>query len=146
MGTLASELAPVAAASARAVAALPDGTWTFDLAPIASAWLDPFGSEYDAYQIIQGMSGLMSVTGDCASAPLRVGAPIADTVGGFAAAFAISSALVRRSRTGEGAFLDVSMLEATLTDAAGEVRTRPRAASTSSAHPPRTTCTGRRST
>lgn len=66
-------------------------------------------------QIIQGMSGLMSVTGDCASAPLRVGAPIADTVGGFAAAFAVSSALVRRGRTGEGAFLDVSMLEATLT-------------------------------
>lgn len=66
-------------------------------------------------QIIQGMSGLMSVTGDEDSAPLRVGAPIADTIGGFAAAFAISSALVRRARTGEGAFLDVSMLEATLT-------------------------------
>ncbi|MGD6980899.1 MULTISPECIES: CaiB/BaiF CoA transferase family protein [Citricoccus] len=66
-------------------------------------------------QIIQGMSGLMSVTGDGESAPLRVGAPIADTVGGFAAAFAISSALVRRERSGEGAFLDVSMLEATLT-------------------------------
>ena len=66
-------------------------------------------------QIIQGMSGLMSVTGDNETAPLRVGAPISDTVGGFAAAFAISSALVRRNRTGEGAYLDVSMLEATLT-------------------------------
>lgn len=66
-------------------------------------------------QIIQGMSGLMSVTGDSETAPLRMGAPIADTVGGFAAAFAVSSALVRRGRTGEGAFLDVSMLEATLT-------------------------------
>ncbi|MER2135400.1 MAG: CaiB/BaiF CoA-transferase family protein [Arthrobacter sp.] len=66
-------------------------------------------------QIIQGMSGLMSVTGDSGTAPLRVGAPIADTVGGFAAAFAIASALVRRGRTGGGAFLDVSMLEATLT-------------------------------
>lgn len=65
-------------------------------------------------QIIQGMSGLMSVTGDGDSAPLRVGAPIADTIGGFAAAFAISSALVRRERNGEGSFLDVSMLEATL--------------------------------
>lgn len=66
-------------------------------------------------QIIQGMSGLMSVTGDNETAPLRVGAPIADTVGGFAAAFAVSSALVHRERTGEGTFLDVSMLEATLT-------------------------------
>ena len=72
--------------------------------------------ERPAYdQIIQGMSGLMSITGDSETAPMRVGAPISDTVGGFAAAFAISSALVRQGRTGEGAFLDVSMLEATLT-------------------------------
>jgi len=66
-------------------------------------------------QIIQGMSGLMSVTGDPGTSPLRVGAPISDTIGGFAAAFAIAASLVRRGRTGEGAFLDVSMLEATLT-------------------------------
>lgn len=66
-------------------------------------------------QVIQGMSGLMSITGDAESAPSRVGAPISDTIGGFAAAFAIASALVRRARTGHGAFLDVSMLEATLT-------------------------------
>lgn len=65
-------------------------------------------------QIIQGMSGLMAVTGDDETSPLRVGAPISDTIGGFAAAFAISSALVNRIRTGEGVHLDVSMLDATL--------------------------------
>lgn len=66
-------------------------------------------------QIVQGFSGLMSITGDAASAPLRVGSPVADSIGGLTAAFAISSALVGRGRTGEGAFIDVSMLEATLT-------------------------------
>jgi CoA:oxalate CoA-transferase len=65
-------------------------------------------------QIVQGLAGVMSVTGDAASAPLRVGYPIADTIGGLTAAFAIAAALVRRGRTGEGECIDVSMLEATL--------------------------------
>jgi len=45
---------------------------------------------------------------------LRVGYPVADTMGGMTAAFAIAAALVRRERTGEGEFIDVSMLEASL--------------------------------
>lgn len=65
-------------------------------------------------QIIQGLSGLMSITGDAASAPLRVGYPLCDTLGGMTAAFAICAALVRRAQSGEGAFLDVSMLDSTL--------------------------------
>jgi CoA:oxalate CoA-transferase len=65
-------------------------------------------------QIVQGLAGVMSVTGDAASAPLRVGYPVADTIGGLTAAFAIAAALVRRGRTGEGELIDVSMLEATL--------------------------------
>jgi crotonobetainyl-CoA:carnitine CoA-transferase CaiB-like acyl-CoA transferase len=68
--------------------------------------------EAPAYdQIIQGASGVMSITGDADSAPLRVGYPIADTVGGMTAAFAIAAALNARPR---GAHLDVSMLEAVL--------------------------------
>jgi CoA:oxalate CoA-transferase len=65
-------------------------------------------------QIVQGLAGVMSVTGDAASAPLRVGYPICDTIGGLTAAFAIAAAMVRRGRTGAGEFIDVSMLEATL--------------------------------
>lgn len=65
-------------------------------------------------QIIQGLSGLMSITGDAQSAPLRVGYPLCDTLGGMTAAFSICAALVRRSQSGEGAFLDVSMLDSTL--------------------------------
>jgi crotonobetainyl-CoA:carnitine CoA-transferase CaiB-like acyl-CoA transferase len=65
-------------------------------------------------QIIQGLSGVMSVTGDERCAPMRVGYPVADTIGGLTAAFAIASALVRRATSGEGAFIDVSMLDCTL--------------------------------
>ncbi|MBE1274511.1 CaiB/BaiF CoA transferase family protein [Enterovibrio baiacu] len=65
-------------------------------------------------QIIQGMSGVMSITGAPDNAPYRVGYPIADTIGGITAAFAISSALAGRAHTGKGCFIDVSMLESTL--------------------------------
>ncbi|HEX6979178.1 MAG TPA: CaiB/BaiF CoA-transferase family protein [Alphaproteobacteria bacterium] len=65
-------------------------------------------------QIVQGMSGVMSVTGDETSAPLRVGYPVCDTVGGITAAFAIASALYGKQVSGTGQYIDVSMLEATL--------------------------------
>ncbi|WP_144107727.1 CaiB/BaiF CoA transferase family protein [Paraburkholderia sp. BCC1886] len=72
-------------------------------------------SKRPAYdQIIQGISGVMSVTGDAGSAPLRVGYPVSDTVGGLTAAFGICAALVDARTTGHGRMLDVSMLEATL--------------------------------
>ena len=65
-------------------------------------------------QIIQGLSGVMSITGDPGSAPLRVGYPVCDTIGGITAAFAIAAALAGRARSGKGQFIDVSMLESTL--------------------------------
>jgi crotonobetainyl-CoA:carnitine CoA-transferase CaiB-like acyl-CoA transferase len=72
-------------------------------------------SQAPAYdQIIQGLSGMMSITGTSDTAPLRVGFPVCDSVGGLAAALAIAAALVGRARTGTGVFLDVSMLEASL--------------------------------
>jgi crotonobetainyl-CoA:carnitine CoA-transferase CaiB-like acyl-CoA transferase len=64
-------------------------------------------------QIIQGMSGVMSITGAQHTAPYRVGYPIADTIGGLTAAFAIAAALADHDRR-EGTFIDISMLEATL--------------------------------
>ncbi|MGJ8481277.1 CaiB/BaiF CoA transferase family protein [Sphingobium yanoikuyae] len=69
-------------------------------------------------QIVQGMSGVMSITGDKESAPLRVGYPLCDTLGGLSAAFAVVSALYARKGDGEeagkGRFIDVSMLDSTL--------------------------------
>ena len=64
-------------------------------------------------QIIQGLSGVMSITGAPETAPYRVGTPICDTIGGLTAAFAVAAALQGRARGG-GTFIDVSMLEATL--------------------------------
>ncbi|MEC3919159.1 CaiB/BaiF CoA transferase family protein [Nocardia sp. CDC160] len=66
-------------------------------------------------QVIQGLSGIMSITGSAESAPLRVGYPVCDSFGGLTAAFAIAAALLRQQRTGRGAFLDTSMLDAALT-------------------------------
>lgn len=72
-------------------------------------------SQAPAYdQIIQGLSGMMSVTGTPETAPLRVGFPVADTVGGLSAALAVTAALAGRRQDGRGRFLDVSMLEASL--------------------------------
>ncbi len=62
-------------------------------------------------QIVQGVSGVMSITGGSDTAPYRVGYPLADTIGGMTAAFAVSAALNAEPR---GAFLDVSMTEAVL--------------------------------
>jgi len=72
-------------------------------------------AERPAYdQIVQGLSGAMSLTGDAESAPLRTGFPISDTLAGLAASFAISAALVGQRQTGRGCFIDVSLLETTL--------------------------------
>ncbi|WP_406367360.1 CaiB/BaiF CoA transferase family protein [Streptomyces sp. NBC_00645] len=72
-------------------------------------------SDAPAYdQIVQGLAGMMSVTGTPQTAPQRIGFPVCDTTGGLMAAFAISSALLHRERTGVGSRLDVSMLEASL--------------------------------
>ncbi len=65
-------------------------------------------------QVIQGISGVMNVTGDERTAPLRVGYPICDTMGGITAAMAICAALVDSRTTGQGRSIDVSMLESTL--------------------------------
>ncbi len=70
-------------------------------------WID--SPAYD--QIIQGVSGVMSITGDNNSAPLRVGYPLADTAGGMAAAFSITAALNSQDR---GTFIDISMTEAVI--------------------------------
>lgn len=62
-------------------------------------------------QIIQGIAGVMAVTGTEDSGPLRVGYPVADTIGGLTAALAISAALHQK----QSQFIDVSMLESVLT-------------------------------
>ena len=62
-------------------------------------------------QIVQGVSGVMDITGEADTPPYRVGYPIADTIGGLTAAMAIAAALHQK----ESQYLDVSMLESVLT-------------------------------
>jgi len=69
-------------------------------------------ASYD--QIIQGYCGLMSLTGDADTAPMRAGLVVCDTTAAITAAFAIAAALFRRASTGEGEVIDVSMLDCAL--------------------------------
>ena len=62
-------------------------------------------------QIIQGLSGVMSITGKPEDSPLRVGFPLADTIGGLTAAMAVSAALNKQPR---GQMIDVAMLDLVL--------------------------------
>ena len=61
--------------------------------------------------MIQGMSGLMSVTGDPDGAPQRTGVAVADLFSGMYAATSILAALHQRHQTGRGQHLDVSLMD-----------------------------------
>ena len=65
-------------------------------------------------QIIQGMSGLMSITGEPGRGPMRVGVAISDTSAGMFLGQGILLALLHRERTGEGQWVHTSLLEAML--------------------------------
>lgn len=62
--------------------------------------------------IAQGISGLMSVTGEPGRPPVKVGSPVTDLNAGILAALGIVSAYVHRLKTGQGQFVDTSLLEA----------------------------------
>jgi crotonobetainyl-CoA:carnitine CoA-transferase CaiB-like acyl-CoA transferase len=65
-------------------------------------------------QIIQSMSGLMTVSGEPDSPSMRVGFPAVDTFTGALAAMSIVMALLRRERGGEGQYIDVAMMDAAM--------------------------------
>ena len=61
--------------------------------------------------VVQAASGMMAVTGHPESGPTKVGFWVSDMTAGLNAAFAIAGALFRRSCSGEGSYIDVSMLD-----------------------------------
>ena len=68
--------------------------------------------ELPAYDmVVQGMGGLMSVTGQPNSEPTRVGTSIGDITAGLFTAIGINAALYDREKTGKGMFIDVAMLD-----------------------------------
>lgn len=64
--------------------------------------------------IAQAMSGIISVTGDEHGPPAKAGIPISDLAAGLFGAYGILAALEHRERTGEGQFVDTSLLEAAM--------------------------------
>ncbi len=79
-------------------------------------------SGYDL--LIQGMSGIMSVTGEEGGQPVKVGLPMTDLITAMWASFGAMSALYRRESTGQGEYIDLGMLESALpwlTKQAGQV-------------------------
>ena len=68
--------------------------------------------ELPAYDmVVQGMGGLMSVTGQPNSEPTRVGTSIGDITAGLFTAIGINAALYDRQKTGKGMYIDISMLD-----------------------------------
>ena len=77
---------------------------------------------YDA--VVQGMSGIMAITGPAGGSATKPGAPVADLSAGLHAFGGICAALLGRTRTGRGTHLDVAMLDATGARALGEIITQ----------------------
>jgi succinate---hydroxymethylglutarate CoA-transferase len=68
-------------------------------------------AERGAFDVtVQGMSGLMSVTGEEGRPPVKCGVPVGDFCAGLYAAYTITAMLMRARETGEGGFIDCSML------------------------------------
>jgi crotonobetainyl-CoA:carnitine CoA-transferase CaiB-like acyl-CoA transferase len=74
----------------------------------------PYASRGGYDLIAQGMSGIISVTGDEDGPPAKAGLPVSDLGAGLFGAYGILCALEHRERTGEGQFVDTSLLEAAM--------------------------------
>jgi len=76
----------------------------------------PYASRGGFDLIAQGMSGLMSMTGEGPGRPpCKVGAPVTDITAGILAAMAVSAAYAHKLKTGEGQMFDTSLFEAGIT-------------------------------
>lgn len=71
----------------------------------------PYGDRGGVDQILQGMGGLMSVTGEPGGEPMRVGLPISDLASGMFLANGILVALLDREATGKGTWVRTSLLQ-----------------------------------
>ncbi len=72
----------------------------------------PYAERAGYDYLVQGMSGLMSITGDPAGEPQKVGVAITDIYAGLYSVIAIQAALAARASTGKGQYIDMSLLDA----------------------------------
>src|SRR5262249_55744445 len=71
----------------------------------------PYKDEAGYDLLIQGMGGIMSLTGPAEGEPHKVGVAVVDLMAGMYALSAILAALYHREKTGEGQFIDVALLD-----------------------------------
>jgi crotonobetainyl-CoA:carnitine CoA-transferase CaiB-like acyl-CoA transferase len=71
----------------------------------------PYASRPGYDFLIQGMGGIMSLTGEAEGEPQKVGVPIADIMSGMFAAVAVNGALRHAAVTGQGQYIDIGMLD-----------------------------------
>ncbi len=89
----------------------PDIIW----ASITGFGLEGPKAQRPGYDVlIQGLSGLMSITGEPDGQPMKVGVAICDVLTALYTVIAIEAALIRRSQTGAGAKIDNSLLECSI--------------------------------
>jgi formyl-CoA transferase len=74
----------------------------------------PYSQRAGLDLIVQGMSGLMSITGEPGRPPVKVGVPIADLTTGLFGALSVMAALRVRDTTGQGQQIDLSLFESAI--------------------------------
>jgi crotonobetainyl-CoA:carnitine CoA-transferase CaiB-like acyl-CoA transferase len=72
----------------------------------------PYAARPGFDQIAQGMGGLMGITGEPGGSPMRAGCAVSDSAAGLYCALGIMTALLERERSGEGQWVEVSLLNA----------------------------------
>ncbi len=71
----------------------------------------PYAARAGYDVIVQGMSGMMDLTGDADGPPQKIGVALADIISGLYAVIGIQSALALRERTGKGQHIDIALLD-----------------------------------
>jgi crotonobetainyl-CoA:carnitine CoA-transferase CaiB-like acyl-CoA transferase len=74
----------------------------------------PMGARSGVDQLVQGYSGLMSITGSAETGPIRSGIAVSDVIGGLCNTIGILGALMERQQSGRGQVVRTSLLEATM--------------------------------
>ncbi len=74
----------------------------------------PYAKRAAYDMVVQGMGGIMSITGHPGGPPTRVGTSVGDITAGLCTTVGVNAALLERTRTGKGAMIDVSMLDCQL--------------------------------
>ena len=76
--------------------------------------IGPMSGRAGVDQLVQGASGLMSITGSAETGPIRSGIAVCDVIGGLTGAMGVLAALVERAQSGRGQVVRSSLLEATM--------------------------------